>query len=302
MRLLCTALVAFLLTDEPASAQTARDGRLVITVTDQTGAVIPGATVTVTAQDSASQSGAGQNSAARAGVLPPGPTSSQGTITIPGLAPGRYTVSVEFPGFETSVLRDVRIRAGDNRQSVELALQKLEDSVVVGQDAQAAASDRRGGAFGTVLTREQVDALSEDPDEMRRQLQELAGLNALIRVDSFEGAQLPPKSQIRMIRISRDAFAAENHGAGGIQIDIVTQPGIGPLRGQFGTRLQDGSMTGRSPFVQKKGPERSQQYNFSLGGSLAREKTSFNLNLGGMTAFDTPNLNAALLSGTRAEA
>ncbi len=31
----------------------------------------------------------------------------------------------------------------------------------------SAASDRRGSPFGTVLTREQIDALSDDPDEMR---------------------------------------------------------------------------------------------------------------------------------------
>ena len=32
------------------------------------------------------------------------------------------------------------------------------------------------------------------------------------------------------IHITRDAFAAENHYAGGLFIDIITQPGIGPLR------------------------------------------------------------------------
>ena len=181
-------------------------------------------------------------------------------------------------------------------------IQKLEDTVTVGQDPQRAASDPRGPAFGTVLTREQIEALSDDPDELKRQLQDMAGPGAVIRVDSFEGAQLPPKSQIRMIRFSRDAFAAENHFAGGIQIDIVTQPGIGPLRGNVSMRLRDGSLTGRSPFVQKKGPERSQEYGFGLGGSLARERTSFNLNVNGLTAFDTPNLNAALLTGTRSEA
>lgn len=276
----------------PAAAQTpARDGRLVITVADETGAVIPGATVILTLQDSASPPS-----------IPPATTSPQGVATFPALPPGRYTLRAEFTGFEPKVVRDIRVRAGDTRQNVVLAIARVEDSVVVGQDAAAAASDRRGPTFGTVLTREQIDALSEDPEEAARQLQELAGPGAVIRVDSFEGAALPAKSQIRMVRISRDQFAAENHSAGGLSIDIVTQPGLGPVRGNVNMRLRDGSMTGRSPFVEKKGPERSQDYNVNLSGALARERTSFSLNLGGTTAFDTPNLNVATASGTRAEA
>jgi hypothetical protein len=281
-----------LLVSGAEGAQSARQGRLIVTVADQTGAVIPGATVTVTLQGGSPST-----------VTPPSSTTSpEGVATFAALAEGRYTVRAEFAGFEPGSVRDVRVRQGDNRQRVTLSIAKVEDSVVVGQDAASAASDRRGPTFGTVLTREQIDALSEDPEEAARQLQELAGPGAVIRVDSFEGASLPAKSQIRMVRISRDQFAAEHHSAGGLIIDIVTQPGLGPLRGSFNTRLRDGSMTGRSPFVAAKGPERSQDYNFNLNGALAKEKTSFSLNVGGTTAFDTPNLNVATIAGTRAEA
>ena len=273
------------------SAQQARDGRLIVTVADQTGAIIPGATVSVTLQGQAT-----------APAIAPVTSTAQGVATFAGLAQGQYTVRAEFAGFEVTTVRDVRVRAGDNRQNVVLAIAKVEDTVVVGQDAASAASDRRGPTFGTVLTREQIDALSEDPEEAARQLQDLAGPGAVIRVDSFEGSALPPKSQIRMIRISRDQFAAENHSAGGLTIDIVTQPGLGPIRGTVNTRLRDGSMTGRSPFVERKGPERSQDYNFNLSGAIVPEKTSFSLSVGGNTAFDTPNLNVTDLSGTRSEA
>ena len=108
-----------------------------------------------------------------------------------------------------------------------LAIQGLQDSVTVQRDAREVASDRRA-TFGTALTREQIDALSDDPDEMQQQLQDIAGGNAVIRVDSFEGSRLPPKSMIKAIHITRDAFAAENHFAGGLFIDIITQPGHRP--------------------------------------------------------------------------
>ncbi len=289
-RVSAAMLVLLALIAGPVLAQNPRDGRLTITVADQTGAMIPGATVTM----------AGQETVTRQAVVAPAQTSPDGVATLQGLPPGRYLVTVEFPGFETTTLTDLRVRAGDNRQSVVLAIQKVEDTVVVGQDAQAAASER-GRTFGSALTREQIDALSDDPEDMRRQLQEMVG-GGVLRVDSFEGAQLPPKSQIRSIRVSRDAFAAENHTAGGIFIDIVTQPGGGPIRGGVQSRIRDGSMSGRSPFTARKGPERTQDYSLFFGGALIRDRMGFNLSLNGTTAFETPNLNVDLVTGPRSEA
>lgn len=117
----------------------------------------------------------------------------------------------------------MRIRGGDNRQMIVLAIQGLRDSVIVSRDKQEAAADRNNGSFGTALTREQVEALSDDLTEMAQQLQEMAGGGAVMRVDSFEGGQLPPKAMIKSIHVTRDALAAENHSAGGLFIDIITQ-------------------------------------------------------------------------------
>ena len=70
----------------------------------------------------------------------------------------------------------------------------------------------------------------------------------------LRGQQLPPKSQIKSIRITRDQFAAENHSAGGLFIDIITQPGIGPLRGSVDCGFRDGSLSGKNPFAHDQGP------------------------------------------------
>src|SRR5688500_19938930 len=179
MRTLRAAIVAFLLA-VPVAAQNARDGRLIITVADQTTAVLPGATVTLTLQD-----------VPNAPAIPPATTSTQGVVTFQALAQGRYTVRAEFDGFEVSTVRDVRVRAGENKQNVTLRIANLQDSITVGRDAATAASDR-GPTFGTVLTREQSDALSEDPEEAQRQLQELAGPAAVQRGDCFEGSEPTP--------------------------------------------------------------------------------------------------------------
>ena len=152
-------------------------------------------------------------------------------------------IQAEFPGFQTRVLKDIQVKAGDNKHVAVLAIEGFSDSVTVSRDAREAASDRRS-TFASAMTREQIEALSDDPDEMAQQLQDIAGGGATIRVDSFEGGRLPPKSAIKAIHITRDAFAAENHFAGGLFIDIITQPGIGPLRTNLNMRFRDGSLSG----------------------------------------------------------
>ena len=142
---------------------------------------------------------------------------------------GRYAIQAEFPGFDLGLLRDIRIKSGDNKHVLVLPLKKLENEVTVGPDKQAAATDRNT-TFGSAMTRDQIAALSDNPDELKQQLQDMAGPDAVFRVDSFEGADLPAKSQIKSIHITRDTFAAENHVGGGIFIDIITQPGQGKLR------------------------------------------------------------------------
>jgi hypothetical protein len=275
-----------------AHAQGANAGTLHLTVVDPSGAVIVGATVTVTGAEPAT-SGA---------TLAPVHTSDAGIATVPGLAPGRYTIQAEFPGFETRLMKEVRVRSGDNKQVAVLTIPKVEASVTVAQDKQAAAADPRGPSFGTTLTRDEIEALSDDPALLQQQLQDMAGPGAVIRIDGFEGSALPAKAQIRSIRISRDQFAAEYHSAGGVSIEIITQPGLGPVRYYSNFRLRDGSLSGRSPFVPIKGPEQNVNYGFGLGGALIKDKSSFNLNVFGQNSYDTPNLNAALPNGTQSKA
>ena len=282
-----------LFSSSPARAQNPqRAAAIHITVVDPTGAVLVGARVSVTGIE-----------AATTAVTPmPVLTSAEGVADLTGLIPGRYAIQAEFGGFETRRLPDVRIRAGDNRQVILLPLEGQKDSVVVQQDRQSAAADPRGPSFGTTLTREQLDTLSDDPDVLRQQLQDMAGPGAVIKIDSFEGGALPPKAQIRSIRISRDQFAAENHSAGGTQIEIVTQPGIGPVRFNSGVRMRADQWTGRSPFTPTRGPEQNRNYFGNASGTLVPGKASFNVFGVVSDTFDTPNINVALGSGTRSEA
>jgi len=146
----------------------------------------------------------------------------KGIVVIEALAPGRYSIQAESPGFELGFVRDVRLRAGDNKHAIVLPLKGFTDSVTVSSDGQAAASSRSGPAFGAAMTRDQLEALSDDPGELARQINDFAGPDAIIRVDSFEGAQLPPKSQIKSVHVTRDQFAAETSQSGSTFIEIST--------------------------------------------------------------------------------
>ena len=193
------------------------------------------------------------------------------------------------------------MRAGDNKQQLELAITSFTDNVEVGVDPQAAAADPNGGSLSTQLTDQEIDALSDDPNELMRQLVEMAGGNAVVRVDGFSGGSLPPREVIRSIRIVRDTFPAENHSAESDGVEIVTAAGIGPIRGGFSTRLRDSVFNGSNPFVEVKAPERTQNYDVNVGGAIVPNKSSFSLFVGGRNQFDTPVATYTTLEGKQSQ-
>lgn len=258
-----------------------------VVVKDPSGAVIPNAIVQVRGADSAT------GSIVRAGLV----SDAEGVAIAAELRPGRYAIEAGFPGFETAVVPDHRVRAGENRREMILAIQKIDESVAVGRDPATNASDPNNDRFNTVLTKEQIDALPDDPDEMERVLQEMAGPGGTIRVDGFRGGRLPPKSQIRSIRFASGMFAAENHGGGMTFVDIHTQPGMGPMRGSLDFTFRDDAMNARNAFQQEKGPEQTQQATFNLSGTILKDRTSFSLSAGGASLYDSANVFAALVDG-----
>src|SRR5688500_2955296 len=185
-----------LITPGIAVAQPAREARLIVTVIDVTGAILPGATVSVVPEDAA----AGPPSTAAA--------NDAGVATLTGLKLGRYTIRAEFSGFDAGERTNVRLRAGDNKQEIELALTAFTDTIEVGRDAQSAAADPNGGTLSTQLTAEEIEALPDDPSELIRQLVEMAGGNAVVRIDGFNNGSVPSRHVSRVIWIVRAPLPA----------------------------------------------------------------------------------------------
>lgn len=281
---LCLAAASLAFGEDPPP-----QNRLLVAVLDQTNSVLPTALVTATGEE-----------AGNASVTVEGRASGSGTAVLAGLLPGRYTVRVEFPGFQTAVLQGVRVRPGDNRRSITLALQKHDEDVTVSRDHQSASVDPRGSAFSSVLTREQIDALPDDPDEMEEALKAMAPPGSTIRVDGFTGGKLPPKSQIRSIRLPRmDMFAAQNHGGmnGALFIDIMTMPGAGPLRGSVEFNFLNDALNARNAMTASKGDEQLRQVGFSLSGTITPNRTSFSMSASAASQYFSSNVYALVAGG-----
>src|SRR5215475_4512727 len=65
------------------------------TVVDPSGAIVSGATLTLTSKDT--------------GKTYTAVTDSRGSYSFPGLAPGNYSVTVEQSGFKKKVIQDVAV-------------------------------------------------------------------------------------------------------------------------------------------------------------------------------------------------
>src|SRR5580765_2393949 len=123
-------------------------------VTDQTGAVIPQATVTVTGADGKAVSAT---------------TDPAGAFVIHGLLPGTYSVAASAQGFAPFKKDGVTLAAGQS-QSLNLAMQiqtQEEKVEVQGEPGTQLDVSSSSGAGSVVIKGKDLEALSEDPDELQ---------------------------------------------------------------------------------------------------------------------------------------
>ncbi|HEY8549575.1 MAG TPA: carboxypeptidase regulatory-like domain-containing protein [Vicinamibacterales bacterium] len=270
-----------------AAAQGAAAGTLTVEVTDTVGGVLPGATVTVT----------GPLPATTETMLV---ANGEGKVEMGGLAPGVYRVLVELPGFEPVTLEDVAIVAGrTQRRTVTLGLATFAEQVSVTVDA----VDRRlDENFTETYTAEEIEALPDDPDEAMLLIEQLAGPDAEIRVNGFEGGSLPPKSQIQAIRVRQDPFAADTHGAGRPRVDIITKPGSSHWEHHFNAGLRDQSLDARNAFAPERGEGQTRRLRWSSSGPLVKDRTSLAFSLSTRHANDLNPILATRPDGAISDA
>ena len=213
---------------------------------------------------------------------------AQGVAVFDSLATGTYQVKASAESFRAMTL-PVVVKRGQNTATLRLAVASIEQTVVV-QDESAA--DRRDNGFTQTLTQDEIDALSDDPDEMADQLAQMAGPGAQIFVDGFRGGRLPPKDQIQQIRFNTNSFSAEYHEAGMVRVEVITRPGMGGWRGRANFGFGDESLNAQNAFAPEKEPQQTRRYNMSYQGPLVKGKTGISLSVDGNDNYDSKTIVA----------
>ena len=261
----CLLFLSFIAGTAPVLAQTAT-GKLSGQVADPSGAVIPQAALTVTSA---------------AGVSRTGTSDASGQYMISGLTPGQYTVTVQAGGFSPFTSPQVRIAAGQTQHlNISLAIEMAQQQVQVTGDTQGVSVDPDNNVSAVVLTGKDLDALSDDPDELSNELTALAGPAAgpsggQIYIDGFTGGQLPPKSAIRAIIINQNPFSAQYDTPGYGRIEILTKPGTDKLHGQIFMNASASAFNTANPFAANQPPYHTLQYDGNVSGALGKKASFF---------------------------
>ncbi len=237
-------------------------------VTDETAAAIPGATVTVS-------NGAGPVKSVTSGA--------DGTYVVTGLAPGTYNVVATSPGLKQFQPSAITVSSSPVTLNLQLRVVLEKQEVTVqGETAPTVSTDPSSNAGTIVLKQQDLDALSDDPDDLQQDLQALAGPAAgpdggQIYIDGFTGGRLPPKESIREIRINQNPFSAEFDKMGFGRIEILTKPGYDNIHGQIFFNTSDMVFDSRNPFLTTNlTPNFStRQYGGNIGGPIQKNKSSF---------------------------
>ncbi len=125
-----------------------------------------------------------------------------------------------------------------------------------------------------------LQALSDDPDDLQADLQALAGPSAgpsggQIYIDGFTGGTLPSKDSIREIRINQNPFSPEYDKLGYGRIEILTKPGTDKLHGNVFADFGDSIWDARNPYAAQKAPFLQKNFGGSLSGALGKKASFF---------------------------
>ena len=215
------------------------------------------------------------------------------TFLYSALQKGKYILEVEADGF-TSLSQEIKLKSGANDIVVRLAIGDIKENVEVEVNQQDKSLDSKEGAFTGTLTKEEIEDLPDDPEELKKRLENIAGPGAIIRTDGFGGGQLPNKNQIAAIKIIRSSYDAEFHGAGRSYIDIVTRAGGSKWRGSFGGSFNDESLNARNAFALVRPSSQTKNFNYSVSGPIIKDKASISLFGFGNISSSAANINAIL--------
>lgn len=234
MKLRLTALLAALVlvvSASPALAQV-QTGEITGKVTDNTGAILPGVTITLTG----------------ATLIQPqtAASSDSGTYNFPRLPIGTYTVKFELPGFKTVVREDVRLTLGFTAQiDQQLDISTVQETVTVSGESPVV--DTKSTAARTTFDLEMLQNLpsARDPWVMLERVPNIS----MDRIN-VGGSQSGQQSNY----ISRGSATGNNKWAlDGVDITDMSATGASPIYYDFDMLQEMQVTTGGADASQQTG-------------------------------------------------
>ncbi|MCU1320503.1 MAG: hypothetical protein JWM43_152 [Acidobacteriaceae bacterium] len=257
---------AYVLAQNTSPQAACRGAALNGIVRDPSLALIPGATLTLDGTQSET-------------------SSSDGRFHFVCVTTGSHKLSIAAPGFAERRL--TLTTPQPNSLEVSLQPEEVQTEINVDGDDASAPSAASSGPSQTI-SGNRLQSLADDPDDLLRQLQQLAAAgggnsaNATIAVDGFQDSStLPPKSSIAYIKVNPDLFSAEYREPpfDGGRVEVYTKPGQKAYHGAL--FLTNGSPweNARDPFSTSKAAIGKQRYGFELSGPVRKKGSDFAMTL-----------------------
>ncbi len=273
--------LGLLITCSLAAQTAALTGR----VTDESNAAVPGAKILLQGPNSFKKSVT---------------SSSDGSYSISSLPPGDYAISGSAPDLLMPAAK-VTLHPGPQTLDLQLKISVAAQQVTVQSDTGPKVStEASANASALVISGQDLEALSDDPDDLMADLQALAGPSVgpsggSMFVDGFSGGELPAKESIREIRINQNPFSPEYDKLGLGRIEIFTKPGSDKYHASIGYNFADAFWNSRNPYAAQKAPLRLNESENSGSGPL-NKRASFTLDLERQSVDNGAIINGVVLN------
>jgi len=288
-------------------AQTASTGALTGTVSDPSGAVVPGVDIVVTNEAT--------------GEVRRGVTSNAGVFYIPLLPPGSYRLEASLVGFKSSVRSGLVISVTETtRVNIQLSVGDLSETVEV--TAAGALLQTDSAALGRVADERlvsslplasrnftQILSLSPGVDQSVSSAAQLGrgsggGVTGKLyvggsrpydnsfRMDGLDtndyhasptgwstGTTIPNPEAIAEFKVQTSQYDASFGGSAGANVNVVSKTGSNEFHGSMFEFLRNEVFNANDFFFNKTGQPKpilkQNQFGFSLGGPIFKEKLLF---------------------------
>ena len=281
-------------------------------VTDPSGAVIVGATVTVTNSNT--------------GFVRQTTTNPQGQYNLPSLTPGSYNVRVDSTGFRRAERTNITLQVAQNAR-IDVSLQLGQAAETVEITAQAPLIESQSASLGQVVDTQKIVALPLNGRDFQQLARLVPGVSSgtgggetgvngfsanglradqnAFQVDGLadtepirnEIAFKPSIDSLQEFKIETSNYSPEFGKGAGAQINVVTKSGTNTFHGGLWEFFRNSKLQSRNLFDLNRGafpcdksdpnvstraacaPQYNQnQFGGNVGGPIVKNKTFFFIN------------------------